>query len=128
MTVMQQQKGRSHINYIRDLAIVYWSDLDWKEGMYPTCLRDAMKEHRDYLIRCAEEQRKIAVEKTHRCKDCMTPLGHSDLFHYGYYCRDCFACRMNNEVRDDYYPVPPQIPVPPRLPMTPAMPNPRLIL
>lgn len=121
MTITEQKKGRAHIDYIREIAIAYWAKMNWKDGFYPVCLRDAMKEHRDYLIRCLEEKQKIAREQQRermpKCKECFTPLDQNDLFHYGMCCRDCFHARMNGEmtermVRCDGIPIPPRIPKP----------------
>jgi len=124
MIITQQKKGKRHIDYINELAVAYWAKLDFTDGMYCTCLRDAMKEHREYLIRCVEEQRRIDLESKRTCRDCLTPLDQHDFFHYGLMCRDCFTCRMNNEVHDDEHaPIPPRIPLPPRI-----APNPRFIL
>jgi len=124
MTITEQKKGRHHIDYIKEIAIAYWAKMNWKDGMYPTCLRDAMKEHREYLIRChnekikiAQEQRRAAVSRMPKCKECFTPLDQNDLFHYGMYCRDCFHSRMNGEAVDMVshcggIPIPRRIPKP----------------
>lgn len=115
MTITPQKKGKLHIDYIKGLAIAYWAKLNWKPGTYPQCLRDAMKEHREYIVKCENERRKIAVgkrrvaiERIPKCKECFTPLEQNDLFHYGMYCRDCFHARMNGEIAET-------IPIPPRI-------------
>lgn len=119
MTITPQKKGKAHIDYIKEIAIAYWAKINWLTGMYPQCLRDAMKEHREYLIECENEQRKIAREQIQsrmKCRECFTMLEEVDIFHFGNLCRDCFQAKMNGEFRRDtsHVSLPPRI-VKPRL-------------
>ena len=115
MIITPQKKGKSHIAYINEIAISYWAKLDFKRGCYAQCLRDAMKEHRDYLIACLKKRRNINQEHKRefqcRCEDCFTPLEQNDIFHYGMRCHGCFQERFADNYRESGMP----IPVPPRI-------------
>jgi hypothetical protein len=91
MKLPEQQKGRAHLRYINERAsAILQNKFDFKGGNWHECIRMALKEHREYLVRCCEERNKIEAEKTPRCDGCGTLLEPDDIFHYVSYCHDCF--------------------------------------
>lgn len=106
----QQQKGRKHKEHINQVAISHWVKSNWDIGAYPQCLRDAMRDHRNYLISCIKERKKIQAERMPRCQHCMTPLTSNDIFHYGQSCHDCFRMQHLEGITTSGIPIPIRIP------------------
>ncbi len=51
---MDQAKGKSHIRYIKERAWDIWKEAGWQTGMRDECLRQALKEHVDELIKSGD--------------------------------------------------------------------------
>ena len=94
MKLPEQKKGKAHIKYINGAAETILSKNGWKGGCWFACIRQALKEHREYLIKCIEEQRRIEAESTKHCDDCGNELDADDIFHYVSLCHSCYQAKL----------------------------------
>ena len=95
MKLSEQRKGREHLVFIQERALTLLrSKYNWKHGNWFTCIREALQEHREYLIRCVKEREKIKKERKKEvceiCEVCETPLTSHDVSCYLSLCHDCW--------------------------------------
>jgi hypothetical protein len=98
----EQLKGREHMRYINERAVaILMKDHNWEKGNWFNCIRKALKEHREYLIKCVEERKRIESEQkppVKHCEGCGTELDQMDIFHYVDYCHGCWKARYVDSV------------------------------
>ena len=71
-----QRRGKEHILYIRGIAEKEWCNSDFKIP-FDTCLRHAMREHIDYILRLEAEVKRFHDPVTPiapRMKDFARPM------------------------------------------------------
>lgn|ERR1035437_343660 len=100
--VTEQLNGRDHLRYINERAVsILQKEHDWKRGNWFNCIRKALKEHREYLISCVEERKRIEAEQPKQpkqCSSCGTELDGYDIFNYVDYCHGCWKTKYVDSV------------------------------
>jgi len=92
----EQLKGREHITRINEVAMAIFSKrFNFKGGCWFECIRQALKDHREYLIKCVEERKRIEAESAKHCDDCGIELDADDIFHYVSICHSCYQARID---------------------------------
>jgi len=97
MKLPEQKKGREHLAHIHEAAMALYGKTNFEGGCWFACLKQAMKDHREYLIKCVEERKRIEAESTKRCDDCGIELDADDIFHYVSICHSCYEARRDND-------------------------------
>ena len=104
----EQLKGREHLEYIREQAVaILLKKWNCQSGHWYECIRDALREHREYLIKCVEERKKIESEQIKKCDSCKTLLDDEDIYKYVSYCHSCWK-RIYVDSACVHYPVKPR--------------------
>ena len=90
MKKSEQLPSRQHIIYINECAMALFSKLNFEKGKWFDCLKEALRQHREYLIRCVEERKKIEAERLPNCEICGFPMSQIDVWNYVSYCHPCW--------------------------------------
>lgn len=94
----EQLPKKEHIHYINDCAMVIWNKLKLEEGKWLSCLKEALRQHRLYLIQCIEERKRIESEINLSCEGCGIRLNDEDIFRYVSFCHKCFRIKYIDAV------------------------------